>query len=307
VSVTARWSTSPGQAALGLLWLHGSPESLAVLLGPLPPVGGMRLGPLADVDQGVVMRIRPHAALLTPHGGPRIRQRLTGWLLERGVTFTETESWDAFSSDPLERRMLAALVRAASADAVPLLLEQPRRWRAHGPPTERDRCLRLRRLIDPPTVAIVGPPNAGKSSLLNALAGRQVAAASPVAGTTRDYVQVQVTLAGLASTVVDAPGLRSTDDPIETEALANASACIRAADLRLSVAAPGQAFLPDWPDAVRVRTMADLPEADPAGTQLRVSAHTGSGLGELAQAVRQRLVPDADLRSDLPFDFDGPA
>jgi hypothetical protein len=307
VSAEARWSTSPGQAALGLLWLHGSPESLAALLGPLPPVGGMRLRPLADVDQGVVMRVQPHAALLTPHGGPRIRQRLTDWLLERGVTFTETESWDALSPDPLERRMLATLARAASVDAVPLLLEQPRRWHVHGPPADRDRCLRLRRLIDPPTVAMVGPPNAGKSSLLNALAGRPVAAASPVAGTTRDYVQVQVTLAGLVCVVVDAPGLRSTDDPIETEAISNASELVRTADLRLSLAAPGQAFLPDWPDAVRVRTMADLPGADPAGTQLRVSALTGSGLGELAHAARQHLVPDADLRSDLPFDFDGPA
>jgi len=154
---------------------------------------------------------------------------------------------------------------------------------------------------------MVGPPNAGKSSLLNALAGRPVAAASPVAGTTRDYVQVQVTLAGLVCVVVDAPGLRSTDDPIETEAISNASELVRTADLRLSLAAPGQAFLPDWPDAVRVRTMADLPGADPAGTQLRVSALTGSGLGELAHVVRQRLVPDTDLRSDLPFDFDGPA
>jgi hypothetical protein len=291
---------------MGLLWLHGSPESRAALLGPLTPVGCMRLGPLADVDQGVVMRVRPHALLLTPHGGPRIRQRLTGWLLGRGVTFTETESWDALSTDPVEHRMLAALARAASADAVPLLLEQPRRWRTHGPPRDRARCLRLRRLIDPPTVAIVGPPNAGKSSLLNALAGRPVAAASPVAGTTRDYVQMQVTLAGLVCVMVDAPGLRSTDDPIEAAAIANASERVQAADLCLSLAAPGQAFLADWPNALHVRTKADLPDADPAGTHHRASALTGAGLGELAEAVRQRLVPDSDLRSDLPFEMDAP-
>jgi tRNA modification GTPase len=168
---------------------------------------------------------------------------------------------------------------------------------------DAERGARLRRLIHAPTVAIVGAPNAGKSSLINALAGRELAAASPEAGTTRDYVSAQVTLAGLACTLLDAPGLRETGDPIEARAIHAARAAIDAADLRVALAGPDQSFPRDWPDALRVRTKTDRAAAH---GDLGVSAHTGDGLAALAERIREILVPRADLASEQPFDFIGP-
>ena len=109
--------------------------------------------------------------------------------------------------------MLYTLARAASADAIALLLAQPARWEKCGAPTTADapRSNRLRHLIDPPTVVIAGAPNAGKSTLLNALLGRTAAVTSPIAGTTRDFVSANIVLAGLACRVVDAPGFNENN------------------------------------------------------------------------------------------------
>lgn len=196
--IRARWLTPPGTAALGLLQLEG--EDLSGLLGTEPPEPGqIRLRTIADLDACVLARTDARTLLVTPHGGPRIRQRLTAWLLARGACFeSQASPWAIATEDPVMRRVLETLPRAASPDALPLLLAQPGRWARHGPPgpADAERSRRLRRLVDPALVALVGPPNAGKSSLLNALAGRAAALASPEAGTTRDHVTVSVSLAG---------------------------------------------------------------------------------------------------------------
>ena len=95
-------------------------------------------------------------------------------------------------------------------------------------------------------VAILGPPNAGKSTLLNALAGRDVAIVSEVAGTTRDVVEVHVDLDGVAVTLADTAGLRESGDPVEREGVRRALARAAAADLRIVVA---DARDPAGPDA----------------------------------------------------------
>lgn len=303
--IRARWLTPPGTAALGLLQLEG--DDLSGLLGTEPPEPGqIRLRTIADLDACVLARTDARTLLVTPHGGPRIRQRLTAWLLARGACFeSQASPWAIATEDPVMRRVLETLPRAASPDALPLLLAQPGRWARHGPPgpADAERSRHLRRLVDPALVALVGPPNAGKSSLLNALAGRAAALASPEAGTTRDHVTVSVSLAGLTCTVLDAPGLRPAAEALEAQAIARALARVDQADLVLLLAAPGQAFTGTTLPCIRVRTMTDRPEADPEGTQLRVCALTGHGLGELARAVRERLVPASDLASDRPFEF----
>lgn len=91
------------------------------------------------------------------------------------------------------------------------------------------------RLREGLAVAIVGPPNAGKSSLLNLLARREAAIVSAVAGTTRDVIEVHLDLAGWPVTFADTAGLRRTDDEIEAEGVRRAEARARAADLRLGV------------------------------------------------------------------------
>jgi len=306
--IQARWCTPSGAAAIAVLELRGAPEALAQGLGvPLPEPGSLALRALPGEDEGLLLRTSHDTLLVTPHGGPRIRQRLSEALLARGARFTHEGAvdWSACTSDPVMRRVLALLPHAASDEALPLLLAQPERWSRCGPPGAADaaRGARLRRLIHAPIVAIVGVPNAGKSSLINALAGRELAAASPEAGTTRDYVSARLTLAGLTCTVIDAPGMRETDDPIESRAIAAAHAAIVAADLRVALAAPDQPFPGAWPDALRVRTKIDLA---PARDALGVSARTGEGLQELARTIRERLVPSADLALDRPFEFDGP-
>ena len=83
-------------------------------------------------------------------------------------------------------------------------------------PSPRD--LRLRRLITPARVVVTGPTNAGKSTLLNALAGRAVAIAHHTPGTTRDAVAARIDLAGLVVDWFDTPGVRPDMDPIERAA-----------------------------------------------------------------------------------------
>ena len=82
-------------------------------------------------------------------------------------------------------------------------------------------------------MVIVGPPNVGKSTLLNALAGREAALTSQYAGTTRDVVEVQMDLNGLPLVIVDTAGIRETDDPIENMGIARAVQRAQDADLRV--------------------------------------------------------------------------
>src|SRR6187399_231433 len=96
------------------------------------------------------------------------------------------------------------------------------------------------RLRDGLVVAIAGPPNVGKSTLMNQLARREVAIVSPHAGTTRDVIEVQLDLDGYPVTVIDTAGIRETDDPVEQEGVRRARARAAEADLVLWLADVGQ-------------------------------------------------------------------
>src|SRR5882762_2707661 len=97
-------------------------------------------------------------------------------------------------------------------------------------PAEQGRSERLREGL---IVAIAGPPNVGKSTLMNQLACREVAIVSPHAGTTRDIIEVQLDLDGYPVTVIDTAGIRDTDDPVEREGVRRARARAAEADLVL--------------------------------------------------------------------------
>ena len=152
-----------------------------------------------------------------------------------------------------------------------------------------DGAARLRTGLE---VAILGAPNAGKSSLLNALAGRDAAITSPVPGTTRDVLELRYDLGGLPVTFLDTAGLRDTDDPVERIGVDRARARAEAADLRLMLAAPDAPADPAL-DAllragdIRVASKADLRR----GEGVAVSAETGEGLADLLDAVAGRLAP----------------
>ena len=123
---------------------------------------------------------------------------------------------------------------------------------------------------------ILGAPNAGKSTLLNALAGEEVAIVSDIPGTTRDAVGVRVDLGGVPVHLTDTAGLRETADFVEAEGVRRAQARAARADLIIAVAAPGEDFpaVPEGAEVLFVRTKADL-----AGEG--VSAKTGQGMDEL--------------------------
>ncbi len=139
-------------------------------------------------------------------------------------------------------------------------------------------------------VVIAGPPNAGKSTLLNALARREVAIVSPHAGTTRDSIEVRCDLGGLPVTFVDTAGLREATDPVEREGIARTRQRAQGADLVLWLAAPdAEAARPDTfvTPVLTVGTKRDLaPSA--ATTDRTVSAKTGEGIEALLREVLGR-------------------
>lgn len=136
-------------------------------------------------------------------------------------------------------------------------------------------------------VAIVGAPNAGKSTLLNALAGREAAITSEFAGTTRDVIEVHMEIAGLAVTLLDTAGLRETDDPIEKIGVDRAITRAAAADLRVFLVSDEEQNLALDPSAgdIIVRAKADLLDSDVGA----VSGKTGLGLDRLIEQIGQEL------------------
>ncbi|MGO4524513.1 tRNA uridine-5-carboxymethylaminomethyl(34) synthesis GTPase MnmE [Microvirga sp. 2MCAF35] len=144
------------------------------------------------------------------------------------------------------------------------------------------------RLREGLTVVLAGPPNAGKSTLLNALARRDVAIVSPIAGTTRDAIEVHCDLGGLPVIIVDTAGLRESADAIEQEGVSRARARVDNADLVLWLVPPeGEETAP--PSArrlLRVGTKSDLGQVR-KDCDLMIAAATGEGLPELIASVEE--------------------
>ena len=127
-------------------------------------------------------------------------------------------------------------------------------------------------------MVIAGPPNVGKSTLMNALAGRDVAITSPVAGTTRDLIEVFLDLRGYPVTLVDTAGIRDSADPIEQEGVARARRRAEGADLTLWLddGAGGQTPGVGSP-VLSVRTKIDLDDRE---RRLRLNRHRIRHFGE---------------------------
>jgi tRNA modification GTPase len=153
------------------------------------------------------------------------------------------------------------------------------------------------------SVVIAGPPNAGKSSLLNRLAGYDAAIVTPIAGTTRDLLRERIAIDGLPINLVDTAGLRSSEDPIEAEGIRRSFAAAARADRLLwvvdidmpldAVEAELLRQFPAGPPATIVRNKIDLLSAAPESPVVVglpvvwVSALTGQGLPELIAHLKQ--------------------
>ena len=159
-------------------------------------------------------------------------------------------------------------------------------------------------LRDGVQLVLVGAPNVGKSSLLNCLAGEEIAIVTAVPGTTRDRVKQSITLDGVPLHIIDTAGLRQTDDEVEAMGIDRTWASIRTADLLLFIEAPDAdsaeetlsaevtAVLPSGCTVLRLVNKADLVSAaeKSAGPEpLYVSAKTGAGIPELKNAILSRI------------------
>ncbi|THD71009.1 MAG: tRNA uridine-5-carboxymethylaminomethyl(34) synthesis GTPase MnmE [Bradyrhizobium sp.] len=189
-------------------------------------------------------------------------------LIEAGIDFSD------------EGDVSAELVAPALARIKTLLGEIEEVLAAQG---------RSERLRDGLVVAIAGPPNVGKSTLMNQLARREVAIVSPHAGTTRDVIEVQLDLDGYPVTVIDTAGIRKTDDPVEQEGVRRAQARAAEADLVLWLADSEceKTLREDAVPAWTVRTKIDLDGASRSGGDFdfRISATQGDGIKELIAAL----------------------
>ena len=145
------------------------------------------------------------------------------------------------------------------------------------------------RLRDGIEVAIVGPPNVGKSSLLNRLARREAAIVADEAGTTRDVLEVRLDIGGVPVTLADTAGLREAAGAVEREGVRRALERAERADLRLVVAAPDAGdFALARPGDIRLLNKIDLGAEVPAGV-IGVSAATGAGLDLLEAALAEKV------------------
>ena len=151
-------------------------------------------------------------------------------------------------------------------------------------------------------VAIVGAPNAGKSTLLNALADREAAIVADVPGTTRDVIEATLDLAGLPVRLFDTAGLRETSDPVEAIGIERARRAMNEADLVLALESPESSLpaelaVPLATLVIRVRTKSDLDAGPhpPSPEGFSISARTGEGMDALIDriaALATNAVPD---------------
>jgi tRNA modification GTPase len=186
---------------------------------------------------------------------------------------------------------------ARTREAAATLLNQREAWKALKTLDAGKRAAALgdrsvHWLLHPPVIALLGIPNSGKSTLLNALAGVQCSIVADMPGTTRDYVEAEANLGGLAVRLVDTPGVRSSDDAIEMSAIEISRNRILEADLRIVLMDPTQPreeqdeLVRQYADAWVVWGKADVGRV---GDGLAISARSGEGLADLERVIRRHF------------------
>jgi tRNA modification GTPase len=283
------------------LHLHGGPAVIAAALGALGKIDGLRLAEPGeftrrafDHDKLDLAQVEGIADLIAAETEMQRRQalrqaegalsrRLESWRGDLMRVLARLEAYIDFPDEDLPQQLLASMDLEIRQIGESLAAELA------GHAAER--------LRDGLTIAILGAPNAGKSSILNILAKREAAIVSSVAGTTRDVVEVRMDVAGYPVTLADTAGLRASADEIEAEGVRRALARAEHADLRLLVFDGGL-----WPvidpqtakliddRAICVLNKADLlREPEPAAVEgraaLKLSCKTGLGLAALVERI----------------------
>lgn len=291
------------------LHVHGSPAVLARLFGVLSALG-LRLAAPGEFTRRAFgagkMDLAEAEGLADLISSDSDSQRLQALAQMGGAWAARIADWQSQLTDALA--WLEAAIDFADEDDVPadvdgrapaLIAIVAREIASVLADGRRGEIVR-----DGLRVAIIGPPNVGKSTLLNALAGREAAIVSDMPGTTRDVVEVRLDLEGYVVVLSDTAGLRDSDDAIELEGMRRARDRAGAADLRIWVR---DGTLAAGADRVGLETSEFLIPGDivfwnkadlgvpghfgcPAGLQaLAGSARDGTGLDALVNVLRARL------------------
>ena len=257
---------------------------------------------------------------ISAHGGVRVIERILQTLERLGASVGEPGdavglAWPTGSQ--IEHEAIEALTRAKTERAVRFLAWQRENLPAEleaiallcrsDPAVARQRLTAIadgyavaRTLMEGVTVALVGPPNSGKSTLFNRLIGRPVTVVSPQPGTTRDWVAEPVEMDGVPVTLVDTAGRRESDDPLEQQAVEVSRRITERAEVRLllldgsqPLSSSGKKLLEasrHWTDCLTVINKADAGNARPAPNvgghnNVSISALTGTGCDKLLSAI----------------------
>jgi small GTP-binding protein len=225
------------------------------------------------------------------------------------------------STDIIQREIDAYLPLATTELALRTLLAQPVAWESLTNIVAADACPRTFRTFDdilpdrslhwllhPPRVAIIGTPNAGKSTLANQLFAQERSITADLPGTTRDWVGEIANLDGLAVQLIDTPGIRETSDEIESEAIARSAGQIQKADLIVLVLdastplEPAQLpLIQRYKSAMRVINKTDRPLAwdSMSLSGIDTIATIGKGIDALRTAIRKHFSCD-QIDPDVP-------
>jgi len=292
------WLPGPGTVTgedMAELHLHGGRAVVAAMLAILAAEPGLRQAEageftrrafangrldlaeaegLADLLEAETEAQRRQALRLIEGG---LGKLVTGWRDSLLGLAAAVEAAIEFGDDEEDVPPLSAAQQVALAgliDAIGVALAQP--------PAER--------LRDGIRIVLAGPVNCGKSSLINILAGREVAITAPVEGTTRDLIEAPVVLDGIPCVLIDAAGLRPTEDPIEQIGVARARTAMDNADLVLWLGPPDQC--PVSSQVLLVHARADLPSRKiaPPDADVAVSAFTGEGIEKLRALIAERAL-----------------
>ena len=216
------------------------------------------------------------AALMLAEGG--LRKQIAVW--QDRLLALSAQAERAIDYDEEDEGVDPALVRGCAELAAEL-----RSWL--GQP-------RVEPLKDGVRVVVAGPPNAGKSSLLNAIAGQERAIVTDLPGTTRDHIEVPLSLGGIPILLTDTAGLRPTNDMVEAIGVSRAEALVQGADILLWLGEPVEA--PNHPQLIRLHSKADVRGEAPEDL-LAVSSVTREGIPRLLEDVTARakaLLPSED-------------
>jgi tRNA modification GTPase len=283
------------------LHLHGGPAVIAAALAALGKIEGLRLAEPGeftrrafDHDKLDLAQVEGIADLIAAETEMQRRQalrqaegalsrRLESWRADLMRALARLEAYIDFPDEGLPQQLLASIDLEIRQVGDSLAAELA------GHAAER--------LRDGLTIAILGAPNVGKSSIINRLAQREAAIVSSIAGTTRDVIEVRMDVSGYPVTLADTAGLRATADEIEAEGVRRALNRAEHADLKLLVFDGGA-----WPridpetakliddQAICVLNKADLlrepePVAIEGRAALKLSCKTGLGLEALVERI----------------------